>query len=161
MLEQEEISKSEVVATTLGEVKLEEQSPNSMEGDMSNEQQMVSPTQLELKSSRSSSPKSSSTSIRAEDDSIETIGGDIEVKIEPGKAPKLSRKASQKVHSRAPVLFDHLPNSTEEAVSNFQVIRDCIYGSKYMGSSEHDVLGCDCSEQWGKSCSSEVFPFPY
>lgn len=85
----------------------------------------------------------------------EILGSEIALEIEPGKAPKLSRKSSQKVISRPPPLFDDLPNSTAEAVATFQVIRDCIYGSKYMGSSEHDALGCDCSEEWSK------YTFPY
>lgn len=80
----------------------------------------------------------------------EILGGEVALKLEPGKPPKLSRKSSQKVMSRPPQLFDHLPNSTSEAITTFQVIRDCIYGSKYMGSSEHDALGCDCSEEWSK-----------
>jgi hypothetical protein len=80
----------------------------------------------------------------------EILGGEVGLKLEPGKPPKLSRKSSQKAMSRTPPLFDHLPNSTSEAITTFQVIRDCIYGSKYMGSSEHDALGCDCSEEWSK-----------
>ncbi|KAL2074301.1 hypothetical protein VTL71DRAFT_8079 [Oculimacula yallundae] len=78
----------------------------------------------------------------------EIIGGDITVTVEPGKAPKLSRKSSQKVISRPPILFNDIPDSTEEASEVFQVIKDCIYGSKNMGFSEHDALDCDCSEQW-------------
>jgi hypothetical protein len=80
----------------------------------------------------------------------EVIGGDITVTVEPGKAPKLSRKSSQKVVSRPAQLFDHLQDATDEAISVFQVIKDCIYGSKYMGYSEHDALDCDCSEEWRK-----------
>ena len=80
----------------------------------------------------------------------EIIGGDITVTVEPGKAPKLSRKSSQKVISRPPILYDDMPDSTEEASTVFQIIKDCIYGSKHMGSSEHDALDCDCSEQWSE-----------
>jgi histone-lysine N-methyltransferase SETD2 len=82
----------------------------------------------------------------------EIIDGEVALKLVPGK-PKLSRKSSQRVMSRPPQLFDHLPDSTPEAITTFQVIRDCIYGSKYMGSSEHDALGCDCSEEWSKYLS--------
>ncbi|KAK5652484.1 hypothetical protein OQA88_10386 [Cercophora sp. LCS_1] len=63
-------------------------------------------------------------------------------------APKLSRKASQKVVRAPPTLFDHLPDVTEESCSTFQVINDCLYGAKNMGSSEHDALDCDCAEEW-------------
>lgn len=68
-----------------------------------------------------------------------------------GDALKLSRKASRKAAaSQAPRLFDHLDDVTEEATSGFQIIKDCIYGSKYMGYSEHDALDCDCSEEWSE-----------
>lgn len=80
----------------------------------------------------------------------ETVAGDVRVVLEPGKPPKLSRKASEKVIARSPRVFDHLPDATEEATQSFQVIKDCIYGSKYMGYSEHDSLDCDCSEDWSE-----------
>lgn len=65
-------------------------------------------------------------------------------------APKLSRKSSTKVRARTPPLFDHLPDATDEAKAGFQVITDCLYGSKNMGSSVHDALDCDCAEEWRK-----------
>ena len=66
-------------------------------------------------------------------------------------APKLSRKVSQKPVKRAPPTFDHLPDVTMESCTHFQMINDCLYGSKHMGSSEHETLDCDCSEEWRKS----------
>ncbi|KAH8702593.1 SET and WW domain protein [Talaromyces proteolyticus] len=83
------------------------------------------------------------------DDGVTTsnIGGDITLKQEPGKPPKLSRSASQKVISRPPQLFDHLPNSANEACQSFEVIKACIYSSKYMGHTEH-AMECDCAEEW-------------
>ena len=69
---------------------------------------------------------------------------------ENGIAPKLSRKLSQKMARSTPSLFDHLPNATEDACSTFQVISDCLYGSRNMGSSDHDSLDCDCAEDWRK-----------
>ncbi|EPE10324.1 histone h3 lysine 36 methyltransferase [Ophiostoma piceae UAMH 11346] len=70
-------------------------------------------------------------------------------------APKLNRKVSslQKTSgSNTPargnrVTYDHLPDATEEATSQFQVITDCLYGSKRMGSSDNDALDCDCAEE--------------
>ncbi|KAH8815592.1 hypothetical protein F5884DRAFT_183439 [Xylogone sp. PMI_703] len=94
------------------------------------------------KESGSQSPKSESELHE------ETVGGDVRVLLEPGKPPKLSRKASEKVIARPARLFDHLPDATEEATQLFQIIKDCIYGSKYMGYSEHDSLDCDCTEDW-------------
>ncbi|VBB86748.1 Putative histone-lysine N-methyltransferase, H3 lysine-36 specific SET2 [Podospora comata] len=63
-------------------------------------------------------------------------------------APKLSRKSSQKPVRSPPTLFDHLPDVTAQACSTFQVINDCLYGSRNMGSSDHDALDCDCTEEW-------------
>ncbi|KAF9874023.1 SET domain-containing protein [Colletotrichum karsti] len=69
--------------------------------------------------------------------------------------PKLSRKASQKPVKREAPLFTDLPDVTEAASDTFQVIPDCLYGSKHMGSSEHDALDCDCRSEWqdGKNYS--------
>lgn len=69
---------------------------------------------------------------------------------ENGTASKLSRKLSQKMPRSTPPLFDHLPNATEDACNTFQVIGDCLYGSRNMGSSDHDSLDCDCAEEWRK-----------
>lgn len=68
--------------------------------------------------------------------------------VNGAQSQKLTRKAAQKLASRAPVLFDHIPDATEEASSHFQLIPDCLYGSKSLGSSEHDPLDCDCAEEW-------------
>lgn len=62
---------------------------------------------------------------------------------------KLSRKASQKLAaSREPVLFDHLPDMTAESCNFFQLIPDCLYGSKHLGSTDNDALDCECREEW-------------
>jgi histone-lysine N-methyltransferase SETD2 len=122
------------------------------------------PTPDPIKRSRSATPafpkSESHTPIKVQSESQtpksefdgeeETIGGDITVTVEPGKGPKLLRKSSQKVVSRPAPLFSDLEDVTGEAIEVFQVIKDCIYGSKYMGSSEHDALDCDCSEEWGE-----------
>lgn len=81
----------------------------------------------------------------------EKIGGDIVVKQEPGQPPKLARSASQKIVPRAPRLFSHLPDSTEEALKGFEKIEACSYANKYMGYTEH-AMECDCAEEWGKCC---------
>ncbi|OAA71287.1 histone H3 lysine 36 (K36) methyltransferase [Cordyceps fumosorosea ARSEF 2679] len=63
--------------------------------------------------------------------------------------PRLSRKSSRKATpTREPTLFDSLPNMTAEACSSFQVITDCLYGSKHLGSTENDAFDCDCREEW-------------
>ena len=60
----------------------------------------------------------------------EIVGGDITLKMEPGKAPKLSRTASQKVVSRPPPLFLDLPDSTAAAKETFVVLSECTYANK-------------------------------
>jgi len=79
----------------------------------------------------------------------EVLGGEITLKMEPGKAPKLSRTASHKVVSRPPTLYLDLPNSTAEAKETFGVLSECTYANKNIGTTEH-ALECDCSEEWGK-----------
>ncbi|KAI1867045.1 hypothetical protein JX265_007621 [Neoarthrinium moseri] len=61
--------------------------------------------------------------------------------------PKLSRKASQKAVPRVN-LFHDTPDVTDEACGHFQLIPDCLYGSKSLGATEHDTLDCDCTEDW-------------
>ena len=51
---------------------------------------------------------------------------------------------------RPPQLFGHLPDDTPTATSSFEVISECIYGNKSMGSSDQEALGCECSEEWGE-----------
>lgn len=65
--------------------------------------------------------------------------------------PRLSRKSSQKATSRDPPMFDDYPDMTSEACKAFQVIPDCLYGSKHLGSTEHDAFDCDCREEWRTS----------
>jgi histone-lysine N-methyltransferase SETD2 len=79
----------------------------------------------------------------------EMLGGEITLKMEPGKAPKLSRTASQKIVTRPPPLYLDLPDATQEAVSSFDVLTKCTYANKHIGTTEH-ALECDCPEEWGK-----------
>ncbi|TWU72590.1 histone methyltransferase set2 [Metarhizium rileyi] len=62
--------------------------------------------------------------------------------------PRLSRRSSQKPADPDPRLFSHLPDVTEESCKSFQVIRDCLYGSKHLGSTDNDALDCDCGEEF-------------
>ncbi|KAF2710824.1 hypothetical protein K504DRAFT_500768 [Pleomassaria siparia CBS 279.74] len=77
----------------------------------------------------------------------EVVGGEVTLKMEPGKVPKLSRTASHKIVSRAPPLFFDLPDSTEDAKKTFTVLPECTYGNKHLGNTEH-ALECDCAEEW-------------
>ena len=80
----------------------------------------------------------------------EIVGGEVTVKLEPGQPPKLARSSSQKIISKpAPLFHDH-PSKTEESKHTFQVLEQCSYTSKYIGSTEHGSMDCDCAEEWGK-----------
>ena len=153
-LESDRTSDEEALDTIrLGSSKLETSTPQD---------HVASPAELAGKPKmyipvKSQSPAPSPGSERAERE--EMVGGDITIELEPGKAPKLSRTASQKVLARPPPLFDHLPDDTSLATSTFQVIPDCIYGSKNMGSSDQEALGCECAEEWdgnnNKACGDD------
>lgn len=65
-----------------------------------------------------------------------------------GHPPKLTRKSSHKVAAQPVQLYNQLPDVTSESCSHFQLIPDCLYGSKSLGSTDHDALDCDCSEEW-------------
>jgi len=157
-------TKPEAVDEALGGMKLEEgASPASgVNGFKGTYSRIPTPSSIKtsfplnpsLQKSESQSPiksQSASQTPKSEYGSEqELVGGDITVTVEPGKLPKLSRKSTQKVPARPPPLFDDLPDVTTEAIEVFQVIKDCIYGSKNMGFSEHEPLDCDCSEEWRK-----------
>jgi hypothetical protein len=155
--------KEEEVDEALGEMKLEEHALSTANEIDTNGASPRTHTPNGFKTSATTSPEPSKSEEQSptkrqsagetptsEDGEGAAVGGDITVTVESGDALKLSRKASRKAASHAPRLFDHLPDDTEEASSAFQVIKDCIYGSKYMGYSEHDALDCDCSEQWSE-----------
>ena len=80
----------------------------------------------------------------------EVVGGEVSVKLEPGQPPKLARSSSQKIISKPAPLFHDQPSKTEESKHTFQVLEQCSYTSKYIGSTEHGSMDCDCTEEWGK-----------
>lgn len=102
--------------------------------------------------STSTSPNPSNVNSRASSVSHDDAktGSDSASTPSNGSASKLSGKASQKSIQSIPRLYSHLPDATAESCATFQVISDCLYGSKHMGSSEHDSLDCDCAEEWRK-----------
>lgn len=85
----------------------------------------------------------------------EVVGGDIELKLEPGKPPKLQRKSSHKVERRPPTLFFDHEDKTAQASSAYFTLAECIYANKYLGTTEH-ALECDCAEEWGKLCTDTI-----
>ncbi|GME27009.1 Set and WW domain protein [Neofusicoccum parvum] len=77
----------------------------------------------------------------------EILGGEITLKMEPGKGPKLARTTSQKVVSRPPPLFLDAEDKTAEALGTFDVLPSCTYANKSLGSTE-PAIDCDCAEEW-------------
>jgi hypothetical protein len=125
----------------LGEMKLEEGTE-------------AAPDALQVKRERSHSPRRASTSTStprsaplSQSPSEDTLGGDITLMAEPGRMPKLSRAASQKVVHRPPPLYNDLPDSTEDAKSTFVVLPECTYANKHIGTTD-PALECDCGEEW-------------
>lgn len=100
--------------------------------------------------SRQSDPTPEGPNARAtpKDECEELVGGDITVKIEPGKGPKLSRSSSKRVPTRAPPVFSDLPDATDAARKTFDVLQACTYVNKYIGTTEA-ALECDCRPEWG------------
>ena len=80
----------------------------------------------------------------------DVVGGEVTVKLEPGHPPKLARSSSHKIKSKPASLFHDQPSKTEESRHTFQVLEQCSYTSKYIGSTEHGSMDCDCTEEWGK-----------
>ena len=131
---------------------IQEEATNSNESSprdtfMNSSSQSPSKTDLPIKSPSTGSEKHE-----------EVVGGDVTVKLEPGQPPKLARSSSQKILSKPVPLFHHHSSKTEESKNTFQVLEQCSYTTKYIGSTEHGSMDCDCSEEWGKStlyaCSS-------
>lgn len=86
----------------------------------------------------------------AKDEPEDIVGGEVTLKLEPGKPMKLSRTSSHKVERRPPPLYFDYEDKTREATSSFTVLPECHYANKYLGATEH-ALECDCAEEWGKS----------
>ncbi|KAI5367715.1 putative WW domain, SET domain, Post-SET domain, AWS domain, Set2 Rpb1 interacting [Septoria linicola] len=86
-----------------------------------------------------------SPAIKSDDE--ETVGGDVTLKMEPGKPPKLLRTTSHKIEKRSPRLFFDHEDSTDESKGTFEVLPQCTYANKHLGTTEH-ALECDCAEEW-------------
>lgn len=110
---------------------------------------VATPTALKRSSRSPIKMQSTVNSPAVKSDDQETIGGDVTLKLEPGKPPKLSRSVSHKVEKRPPQLFLEYEDKTAEATSTFDILPVCTYANKYLGTTEH-ALECDCSEEWGK-----------
>lgn len=110
---------------------------------------VATPIALKRSSRSPTKTQSVSDSPTAKYDEQETIGGDVTLKLEPGKPPKLSRSVSHKIQKRPPQLFLESEDKTAEATSTFDLLSVCTYANKFLGTTE-PALECDCTEEWGK-----------
>lgn len=132
------MDQDEVAAKEMERIKLEEgHGPNGVHSDAHTDGLSSNNIKRE-KGSHSSTPAQDGASPR--DDSEGTLTS--------AKTPKLTRKSSSKAVARAATLYDDLPNVTSKACAAFQVIPDCLYGSKNLGSTDNDSFDCDCREEW-------------
>jgi hypothetical protein len=164
-------NQSEAVETSLSDMRIKGESSSDEEAMGTKNLQSFpvdTPPALSVDSSHQQTSKSESQSPRNAQSSVTTpvserhdyeavVGGEVRWKLEPGKPPKLARTSSQKIMTRPAQLFDHLPDDTAVATSGVDVVQDCIYGSKHMGSSDHDALDCDCAESWGMCWNRSSF----
>jgi hypothetical protein len=150
--------KLEVLSDTENTVNVKShQSPDvlqTLEDEFQNVKKMRSSTQSPVKLHSGSQTPS---------EKMESVSGEIIVKLEPGKAPKLARTSSQKVVARPPPLFLDEPDMYDEATATFDVISECNYAARGLGSTEH-AMECDCPAlRQGKShpTSSQLYQLLY
>ncbi|MCJ1248282.1 histone methyltransferase set2 [Trapelia coarctata] len=128
-----------------GTIRVEEVKPQPAHLDT-----IESPVKMEIKPATQSPKKGRSaphSPTKAKGEHEEIIGGEITLKLEPGQPPKLARTASHKVTARPVQMFEDYPDKTDEATGVFQVITQCSYSAKYLGTTEH-AMECDCAEEW-------------
>lgn len=128
----------EYTTSKMGEIKLEEGGANGAR--LKQERSASIPTPNDSHDG-SQSPALSQEGVKSRSGSAETPSST--------KAAALSRKASQKLAAkREHVLYSQLPDVTAESRKAFQLIPDCLYGSKHLGSTDNDALDCDCRDDW-------------
>lgn len=173
MAEPEPEKKAAQLAPELRDMKIEEASHPEEGGDIGevaaqvkaeeNDEPATAPITIPSRPASNSPSRSSKGSSKSPTDSTssspdnrereEIVGGDITLKMEPGKAPKLARTAAKKVVSRPPPLYLDLKDVSEDAKNTFVVIPECSYANKSLGFTEC-AYECDCSEEWGEFTSS-------
>lgn len=132
----------EYATNKMGGIKLEDGDRN---GGHPEHESFTVATKTEPRDDDVPSPALSQDGLKSRSDSVGTPTSQ--------KPPKLSRKASQQ-SQRQPFLYGNLQDMTEESCRSFQVIPDCLYGSKHLGATDNDALDCDCNQEWRK----QTFP---
>ena len=159
MSEQPKVKKEGVIESGVEEMHLENRDSDTKPGrskpngfkEESGDSHGSTPRDFEMESA---TPKKGEPSPHSPNDPVarheEAVGGDVTLKLEPGQPPKLARSSSHRVIAGPAQLYSEEPDKTEEARRTFQVLSECSYSSKYIGSSSHDYMECDCSEEWGE-----------
>lgn len=106
-------------------------------------------------------PRSSEAPSPASLDGTKSQSDSVGTPNSTAKPARSSRKSSQKPTAREVPLYTHLPDVTDESCQTFQVIPDCLYGSKHLGSTDNDSLDCDCREEWRTSRTAGPLSYPY
>lgn len=127
----------EHATSRMSRIKLEDGAANGAVAGMETSGSIATP---DARNGKSPSPATSLDGVKSRSDSVDTPGST--------KQPRLSRRVSQKSASREPPLFGDLPDVTTQSCETFQVIPDCLYGSKHLGSTDNDAFDCDCREEW-------------
>ncbi|RFU71817.1 histone-lysine n-methyltransferase, h3 lysine-36 specific, partial [Trichoderma arundinaceum] len=127
----------ENTTSRMEKVKLEDAVENGAHSDTAARASTSTP---KLRNSEAPSP-ASVDGTKSQSDSVGTPSS-------TAKPARSSRKSSQKPTARETPLYTHLPDVTAESCTTFQVIPDCLYGSKHLGSTDSDALDCDCREEW-------------
>ena len=121
----------------MGRLKLEDGAVNGASAETEWSASNATP---EVREAESPSPATSLDGIKSRSDSAGTPNS-----IKP---PTSSRKASRKSAIPQARLCGDFPDVTAASCEAFQVIRDCLYGSKHMGSTDNDAFDCDCRDEW-------------
>ena len=98
--------------------------------------------------SKNGNPSQSPSSTSEKEEEI--FGGEVTLKVEVGEPPKLARSSSQKLKTRPPRLYVDAMDKTAVAQKHFEMLPECSYANKHIGSTEHGSMDCDCEEEWGK-----------
>ncbi|KAH7326393.1 hypothetical protein B0I35DRAFT_347868 [Stachybotrys elegans] len=135
----------EHAVTSMARVKLEDGDANSATMTTEREERATTSTPNAPENDPQSRPRSPE-GIKSRSESAEASGSASG--SASGKPARPSRKSSQKPPNREAPLFGHLPDVTGDSCKTFQVIPDCLYGSKHLGATDNDAFDCDCREEW-------------
>jgi histone-lysine N-methyltransferase SETD2 len=140
----------EYATNKMGGIKIEDGAVNGAHPELDDAPALPTP---DLKDASMDSPGQSQDDFKSRSESVGTPSSQ--------KPPsRLPRKTSQKNQQppRTPTLYHDLPDVTEQSCSTFQVIPDCLYGSKHLGSTDNDALDCECREEWRKLTIFSLLP---